>query len=170
MAKPKTLTFENARIGFRNFSGKEGKYNRAGDRNFVIFLDPAAAEEMAKDGWNVKQLKARPDDEEEPPYYLQVKVRFDGGRPPKIVMITSRGKSPVDESMVDILDWAEFTNVDLIINPYEWEVQGSTGLSAYLKSMYVTLYEDELDLKYADVADSGRTPTVIENPDDAPPF
>ncbi|NMC58666.1 MAG: hypothetical protein GYA51_04660, partial [Candidatus Methanofastidiosa archaeon] len=42
----KNIIVENARIAFRNFSGKEGKYNPAGRRNFCVFLDPKTAEEL----------------------------------------------------------------------------------------------------------------------------
>lgn len=147
-------TLEGVRIGFRNFAGEEKQYNRKGDRNFAVFLEPEVAEAMAKDGWNVKYLKPREDDEA-PQAYLQVAVNFSG-RPPRIVMISSRGRVNLGEDEVSILDWAQFQNVDLIVRPYEWEVSGKTGVKAYLQTIYATIEEDELDLKYADVPELER--------------
>lgn len=147
-------SLEGVRIGFRNFAGEEKQYNRKGDRNFAVFLEPEIAEAMAKDGWNVKYLKPR-EDGDEPQAYLQVAVNF-GGRPPRVVMISSRGRVQLGEEEVSILDWAQFKNVDLIINPYEWEVSGKSGVKAYLKTIYATIEEDELDLKYADVPEIER--------------
>ena len=46
----KTFMVEGARLVFRNFSGKEGQYNREGDRNFAVILDQETAERMAADG------------------------------------------------------------------------------------------------------------------------
>lgn len=148
------ITIENARIGFRNFSGKEGKYNPAGKRNFCVFLEKDLAETLEEDGWNVRYLRPREDDEE-PQAYLQASVAF-GNVPPKIIMISSRGKTPIGEDEVNILDWAEIANVDLILRPYNWEVNGKSGVKAYLKAMYVTISEDEFESKYSDVPDSAQ--------------
>ena len=149
-----TVTVENARIVFRNFEGKEGQYNREGDRNFALILeDPEVVAQLERDGWNVKYLKPREVDEEPQPY-LPVTVNFKGPRPPKVWMITSRGKTQLDESMVMILDWAEFANVDVIVRPYQWAVNGKTGVKAYLQTIFATIQEDELERKYADVPDS----------------
>ena len=66
-------------------------------------------------------------------------------------MITSRGRTNLDESTVEMLDWADITNVDLIVRPYEWSVSGKTGIKAYLQSIYVTVEEDELERKYSEL-------------------
>lgn len=153
-----SVVLENVRIVFRNFTGKEGKYNREGDRNFGVLLDDDVATAMAKDGWNVKWLKAREEDDDEQAY-LSVSVSYKG-RPPRVFMITSRGRTPLSEDEVEVLDWVDIRTVDLIVRPYEWAVNGKTGIKAYLKSIFVTINEDALELKYADLeqlpARSGR--------------
>lgn len=151
--EPSKFTIENAQIIFRNFSGKESQYNKAGDRNFCVVLTDDVAAELANDGWNIKTLNPREveGEEAEPGTpYIQVKVNFKN-RPPKIVLITNEGRTrtPVTEDMVDTLDWADMRTVDLIANGYDWEVGGKTGTKAYLKTMFVTLDEDELERKYA---------------------
>lgn len=146
-----TVLMEGVRIIFRNFAGKEGQYNREGDRNFGVILPENVAEAMAADGWNVKWLKPREDDEDETQTpWLSVSVNFKG-RPPRIVMITSRGRTNLDEGSIEMLDWADITNVDLIVRPYHWEVSGKSGIKAYLQSLYVTIEEDDLEKKYADL-------------------
>jgi hypothetical protein len=140
---------EGVRIIFRNFAGKEGQYNREGDRNFAVLLDDAVANAMAEDNWNIKWLKPRNEEEEgeTPQAYLPISVNFKG-RPPRIVMITSRGRTNLDESQVETLDWVDIINVDLIVRPYEWTVNQKSGVKAYLQSIYVTIEEDPLEIKY----------------------
>lgn len=172
MANIDNIVVQGGRIIFRNFKGAEGMYNREGDRNFAVCLDDDVAEKMAADGWNVKYLNARNEDETEQAY-LSVTVGYKG-RPPRIVMLSSRGKTDLDEESVEVLDWVDIANVDLIIRPYEWDVNGKTGVKAYLKSLFVTIDEDELELKYADVPEANEDPfggnTPSELPDEEPGF
>ena len=151
---PNNATIENVRIGFRNFSGKEGKFNPKGNRNFVLFLEEKLAHELANDGWNVRWLKPRNEDEE-PQAILQVKVMF-GKVPPSILLISSRGRTLLNEDNINILDWAEIASADVIIRPYAWNVSGQSGVAAYLKKMYVTLIEDDLEKKYQITPDSAQ--------------
>ena len=140
---------EGVSLIFRNFAGEERTFNPSGNRNFSVVLDEGTANAMLQDGWSVKALDPR-EEGDKPTYYLKVRVSYKG-RPPKIVMVTDGGnkQTPLNENTVSVLDWAEITNCDLIVRPYEWEVNGKSGVTAYLKTMYVTIYEDELEKKYA---------------------
>ena len=141
---------ENAQLAFRNFEGKEDQYNRAGNRNFAILLPPELADQLRRDGWNVKTLKAREEGDIEQPY-IQVNVGYKVA-PPTIVMITKKNRTFLTEDEVALLDSADIKTVDLIFTPYNWSMpNGSSGVKAYLKKMFVTIEEDALDLKYADI-------------------
>lgn len=153
MANDNTVLMEGVRIIFRNFEGKEGRYNKAGSRNFGVLVDPQVAEAMIADDWNIKYLQPREDEEEEtePQAWLPVEAAYDRGRPPRVVLITSRGRTNLTENEVEMLDWADIVNVDLIVRPYAWDVNGKSGVKAYLQSMYVTIEEDALERKYAEL-------------------
>ena len=147
-----TATLNDARVMFRNFSGLPTKFNAEGQRNFCVFLEHDVAEAMANDGWPIKYLNPR-EEGDLPQAYIKVKVKF-GVRPPKLYVITSRGRTQLDESMVSMLDWAEFEKVDLILSPYKYDVNGNRGITAYLQTFFGTIREDELELRYANVPDA----------------
>lgn len=146
-----TVLMEGVRIIFRNFAGKEDQYNREGDRNFAVLIDPTVAKMMADDGWNVKWLKPREDADEgeEEQAYLPVSLRFDVF-PPHVVLVTSNNRTTLDEQSIEMLDFADITNVDLIVRPYTWQVNAKSGIKAYVKTMYVTIEEDALVRKYSE--------------------
>lgn len=142
---------DNARILFRNFAGEErAPFNKAGDRNFCVVLEPEVAEGMANAGWNVKTTTPR-EEGDAPLHYIQAAVSYKN-RPPNIYMLTRNGRTRLDEDTVVVLDYADIAKVDVILNPYNWEVPGSgSGVKAYVKTMFVDLVEDELEKKYADI-------------------
>lgn len=142
-----TFMVEDAELMFKNFSGEKSPYNMQGERTFCVMLDEVAAKEMSEIGWNVKYLASREEGEADRPY-IQVTARFDI-RPPKITMITSRARTRLTEDMVGILDWADIRKCDLIARAHNWTVGDKSGIKAYLQTMFVTVLEDELELKYA---------------------
>lgn len=143
------VTLESVQLLFRNFSGKKGMYNAEGQRSFAVKLTPEWGEELTKRGWNVKYLKPNEDEEFGPPY-ISVKVNFEGPRPPKIFMISSSTgrKTQLGVDEVELLDYVDILNVDLILNPNNYDFNGKSGISVYLDMLYVTIIENALDVKY----------------------
>jgi len=146
----KELNIENAQIIFRNFSGVQTKFNREGNRNFCVIIDdPNVAQQLIEDGWNIKILAPR-DPEESPKHYMQVSVAFNF-KPPKMYLITSKAKTLLDEDSVGSLDYADLANIDLVIRPYDWEVNGKHGVKGYVKALYATIAEDAFASKYEEI-------------------
>lgn len=144
----KTFMVEDGELIYRNFSGEVGMYNKQGDRNFGVILDEKAAEAMAHDGWAVKFPEPGDDEEGGKRPFIKVKVGYKI-RPPKVVMITSTARTNLTQETIGVLDWANIQTVDLIAQASNWEVGGKSGIAAYLKTMFITVEEDALELKYA---------------------
>lgn len=142
---------DNARITFRNFEGKPGQYNAAGQRNFHIVLPEDVAQALIEDGFNVKSRPPR-EEGDSPFYHLKVNVKMDSNIPPKIYVVTSKGRRQLTEDMLQMVDWADFANIDLIFSRYkrDWG-DGRVTVTAYLQTFFGTIREDELELRYADV-------------------
>lgn len=145
-----TLMIEDAEIFYRNFKGKEGMYNREGQMTFCVNVADDDVEGLIERKWNVKYTKVR-EEGDEPRPYIPVEVKFTP-KPPRVVMITNEGRTRtnLDEDSIEVLDYANILKVDIILNPYDWTMaNGDTGRKAYLKTMFVTIDEDELEKKYA---------------------
>lgn len=159
------FTVRDANLIWTNFSGAEDRFNAGGEGNryFHITLDEQSARAMVEDGWPVKWPREREeiDPEEDtrlPTLKIVVKYEDRAGKPvapPRITMITSNGRVTLGRENVEILDYAELAKVDLIAVAYEWNVNGKTGIKAYLKTMYATIEEDELEREYGMEEDFG---------------
>ena len=146
------LQIDDAKIIFRNFEGRGDKYNREGDRNFSLLIEgPDTADALIKEGWNVR-IKDGRDEDEGPFMRLPVKVKFtDYG--PNVYLITGDRRNELDEESIACLDNIDIESVDMDIRPYDWEVNGRTGRTAYLQSMQVVQRIDRFAARYASVND-----------------
>lgn len=143
------LQIDDARIIYRNFSGEGSKYNREGDKNFsVVIPDQELANQLIEDGWNVKIRPPREEDEA-PFMHLPVKVKFND-RGPNVYLESNGRRVSLDEESVACLDNVDIISVDLDIRPYDWEVNGKEGRTAYLHSMRVVQEVDRFAERYED--------------------
>lgn len=143
------LQIDDARIMFRNFRGEGDKFNREGDRNFVLIIpNEEIADALTKEGWNVK-IKDPREEGDSPFMYLPVKVKFNE-RGPQVYLITGGRRNRLDEETVDMLDDIDILSVNLDIRPYDWEVNGKTGRTAYLQAIEVFQEIDRFAARYAE--------------------
>lgn len=143
------IEIDDAKIVFRNFSGTPSQYNREGERNFAVVIPTQEqADQLIDDGWNVK-IRAPREEGEEPFRYLPVKVKFnDWG--PLVKIVNGRNMVELNERSVGSLDRLNIISCDMDIRPYDWEMRGSTGRTAYLQKMYVKYQEDRFERRYAE--------------------
>lgn len=144
------LQIDDAVLIYRNFEGRGDKYNREGDRNFAVrIFDKAMADELLDRGWNVK-VKPPRDDDEEPFMFLPVKVKFNDRGPAAYLKTSKPRPIELNEETIGMLDNIDILGVDLDIRPYDWEVNGKAGRTAYLQSIHVTQRIDRFAERYAE--------------------
>ena len=143
------LQIDDARIIYRNFSGASSKFNREGDRNFAVIIpDQELANKLIEEGWNVR-IKPPRDEDDDPFMYLPVKIKFSD-RGPNIYLKTGERRNRLDEDSIECLDNIDIIGVDMDLRPYDWEVNGKTGRTAYLQSMCVTQEIDRFAARFAE--------------------
>ena len=150
------LQIDDARIIFKNFEGRGDKFNREGDRNFSLLIeDENTANALIKEGWNVK-IKPGREEGDDPFMRLPVKVKFtDYG--PNVYLVTGNRRNELDEESIGCLDHIEIESVDMDIRPYDWEVNGRTGRTAYLQSMEVVQRIDRFAARYSENDSDGES-------------
>lgn len=144
------VEISDARIVYRNFRGEAGKFNREGDRNFsVVIPNQEIADALINEGWNVK-IKPPREEGDEPFMVLPVKVKFNA-KGPRVYLVTGERHNKLDEESIDCLDNIDILSVDLIIRPYDWEVNGKTGRTAYLQTMQVDQDVDNISARFEEI-------------------
>ena len=142
------LQIEDARIIYRNFGGEASKYNREGDRNFAVIIpNQEICDQLTAEGWNVK-IKPPRDEDDTPFMFLPVKVKFNNRGPNSYVQSAGNVKRLTEET-VRMLDEIDIQSVDMDLRPYDWEVNGKEGRSAYLQAMNVIQNIDRFGAQYA---------------------
>ena len=143
------LEIEDARIIYRNFSGAPSKFNREGDRNFAVIIpNEEIKDQLVEEGWNVK-IKPPREDFDEPFMFIPVKVVFNS-RGPAAYVRSGESVTRLNEETIDMLDEIDIASVDMDIRPYDWEVNGKTGRSAYLQAINVTQNVDRFGARYSE--------------------
>ena len=143
------LQTDDARLIFRNFEGRGDKYNREGVRIFAVVIpDQNVAERMIEDGWNVKIRPPR-EEGDDTFMYLPVKVKFND-RGANVYLVTGKRQNKLDEEAGGLLDNVDIESVDMDVRPYDWEVNGKTGRTAYLQSIRVTQKVDRFAERWDD--------------------
>lgn len=143
------LQIDDARIVYRNFSGRGDKFNREGDRNFSLVIpNTDIADALVEQGWNVK-IKPPREEGDIPFMTLPVKIKFND-RGPRVYLQTGDNLVKLDEESISALDNVDILSVDMDIRPYDWEVSGKEGRTAYLQSLKVTQEIDRFAARLAE--------------------
>ena len=142
------LEIEDARIIYRNFEGVSSKFNREGDRNFAVIVPSDEIKDiLVEAGWNVK-IKPPRDEDDTPFMFIPVKVKFNN-RGPAAYLRSGETVTRLNEETIGILDEIDIQSVSMDLRPYDWDVNGKTGRTAYLQAINVIQNIDRFGDMYA---------------------
>ena len=147
------LQIEDARIIYRNFA--------------VIIPNDEIKDILVKEGWNVK-IKPPREEDESPFMYMPVKIKFNN-RGPSAYIESGNSFQKLTEETIGILDDIDIASVDMDLRPYDWEVNGKTGRSAYLQAINVVQNIDRFGARHAEQSNP-KLVNKEENSDDKLPF
>ena len=141
--------------GFKNFSGRVSQYNDKGIKKFnVVIPDSDTAQQLSEDGWNVKILRPK-NEEEEPKHYIEVAINFNFWRKPIVNMRCNDVITELDDESIGVLDNARITHADVNIRARAWE---PGRIKAYLDELMVEIEPPRKSMFLDDYDDEERAP------------
>lgn len=134
----RNIAIDDCHICYKNLSGAKTMYNAEGDRNFHVVIDDVEqAEALKADGWNVKIREPKPElGQTEFFCSMPVKLKFND-RGPNVYLVTNGKQVILDPESVGCIDSMDIDHVDIDIRPFDWEMQGRSGRTAYASAMRV---------------------------------
>lgn len=137
----KLIKMEDTRFIFKtNFSGDPNRdtYGSTARKGTIVIPDIGLADFMRSEGFNVKETKPRPGEEEDyiPECYVSFNASYDSSWPPAIYLVPENGPAILlDEDTVSRIDHIRVKNVNAVFNVYENQRTGKKSL--YVRTMYV---------------------------------
>ena len=141
MQEKKLIRIDNTRFIYQtNFSGdpERDRFGSVARKANVVIPDAEQAEELLAAGFNVKQTKPRPDEEDDfvPTYFVPVVANYDSAWPPKVYLVSGNQEPRLlDAETVGLIDRCYVLNVNVMLNPYTNSRTGKSSL--YIRTMYV---------------------------------
>ena len=166
MAEKKLICIENTRFIFKtNFSGdpNRDRFGSSARKGNILIPNIDQARELMAEGFNVKQTRPRPGEEENfrPEYYVSVTANYNTNWPPRIYLVSGNAEPRLlDESTLNLIDMCRVKNVNVVLNPYHNQRLRTSSL--YVRTMYV-----EQDLE-SDPFASRYYRSDEEDPDNVP--
>lgn len=165
------LSVEGAVIMYRNFEGRPTQFNaKGGKRTFNVVLSEPVANELKELGWNIRE-KAPRDVDEDWLYTTEIVINTESKFPPKVFLCSDRNghkrMSQLEPETLKILDTGEFSNIDLIIHPYQHARDAKYQYKGYLKTLYA-MQSENVDFagKYANYLQTNDPGSPPDDPDD----
>ena len=163
------VLIRDAKLRFKNFSGRGNDTNREGNRCFAVVIDNIDFyNELVARGWNLSTwekggMHPEPFSEMEDGSvclpFTNVNLNFHGNFPPTVIEYTKenvRGRK-VPEAEVGELDMSYLENVKLLLNPSHWKTASGEGTKGYVEELRCTIdngspFDDDPEYQFEDEA------------------
>lgn len=114
------------------------------------------ADRLATEGWNVK-IRDPKEEFDNPFIFLPVKIKFND-RGPRVYLVSGNNTNNISEDMVSMLDNIDIITTSMDIRPYDWDVNGKTGRTAYLQVIEVVQNVDRFAERYNSIMNEPMDP------------